>query len=202
MLRSAAQGPELRLHDGGLGREGKHEPDQPDGWYARSGARPERTDHRHPDQVELPRGSDGSRVLPFDARRPKGLADTALRTADSGYLTRRLVDVSQDVIITIEDCGTQQGHWLDRKDADGKAMNDDDFRAKVIGRMLAGPSTTRRPARSLQIVARKSAIGLSWKTERRATLRSRSSTPTLRRCSFGPSWSAMRPRCLRQLLRS
>ena len=39
----------------------------------------------------------------------KGLADTALRTADSGYLTRRLVDVSQDVIIREEDCGTTQG---------------------------------------------------------------------------------------------
>ena len=39
----------------------------------------------------------------------KGLADTALRTADSGYLTRRLVDVSQDVIIREEDCGAAQG---------------------------------------------------------------------------------------------
>jgi DNA-directed RNA polymerase subunit beta' len=39
----------------------------------------------------------------------KGLADTALRTADSGYLTRRLVDVSQDVIVREEDCGTNQG---------------------------------------------------------------------------------------------
>jgi DNA-directed RNA polymerase subunit beta' len=39
----------------------------------------------------------------------KGLADTALRTADSGYLTRRLVDVSQDVIIREEDCGTDRG---------------------------------------------------------------------------------------------
>ncbi|MCL1870399.1 MAG: DNA-directed RNA polymerase subunit beta' [Promicromonosporaceae bacterium] len=39
----------------------------------------------------------------------KGLADTALRTADSGYLTRRLVDVSQDVIIREDDCGTQRG---------------------------------------------------------------------------------------------
>src|SRR5690348_7529037 len=38
----------------------------------------------------------------------KGLADTALRTADSGYLTRRLVDVSQDVIIREEDCGTER----------------------------------------------------------------------------------------------
>src|SRR4030095_11179563 len=39
----------------------------------------------------------------------KGLADTALRTADSGYLTRRLVDVSQDVIIREDDCGTTKG---------------------------------------------------------------------------------------------
>jgi len=42
----------------------------------------------------------------------KGLADTALRTADSGYLTRRLVDVSQDVIIREEDCGTERGITL------------------------------------------------------------------------------------------
>lgn len=42
----------------------------------------------------------------------KGLADTALRTADSGYLTRRLIDVAQDVIVLVEDCGTQSGIWL------------------------------------------------------------------------------------------
>ena len=42
----------------------------------------------------------------------KGLADTALRTADSGYLTRRLVDVSQDVIIREDDCGTEEGLWV------------------------------------------------------------------------------------------
>ena len=43
----------------------------------------------------------------------KGLADTALRTADSGYLTRRLVDVSQDIIIREEDCGTQEGIMIE-----------------------------------------------------------------------------------------
>src|SRR5436853_2126249 len=42
----------------------------------------------------------------------KGLADTALRTADAGYLTRRLVDVAQDVIIKVEDCGTLSGIWV------------------------------------------------------------------------------------------
>ncbi len=65
----------------------------------------------------------------------KGLADTALRTADSGYLTRRLVDVSQDVIITIHDCGTAQGMWATRLDADGKSINDEDFRARLLGRI-------------------------------------------------------------------
>ena len=39
----------------------------------------------------------------------KGLADTALKTANSGYLTRRLVDVSQDLVITEQDCGTNEG---------------------------------------------------------------------------------------------
>ena len=44
----------------------------------------------------------------------KGLADTALRTADSGYLTRRLVDVSQDVIIREDDCGTDRASACQR----------------------------------------------------------------------------------------
>ena len=48
----------------------------------------------------------------------KGLADTALRTADSGYLTRRLVDVSQDVIIREEDCGTDRGVVAADRDGD------------------------------------------------------------------------------------
>jgi DNA-directed RNA polymerase subunit beta' len=42
----------------------------------------------------------------------KGLADTALKTANSGYLTRRLVDVAQDTVITMEDCGTVDGIWV------------------------------------------------------------------------------------------
>jgi DNA-directed RNA polymerase subunit beta' len=46
----------------------------------------------------------------------KGLTDTALRTADAGYLTRRLVDVAQDVIINDEDCGTDRGIWIRRAD--------------------------------------------------------------------------------------
>ena len=46
----------------------------------------------------------------------KGLADTALRTADAGYLTRRLVDVAQDIIINEEDCGTTEGIWIHKAD--------------------------------------------------------------------------------------
>jgi DNA-directed RNA polymerase subunit beta' len=48
----------------------------------------------------------------------KGLADTALRTSDSGYLTRRLVDVAQDIIVSETDCGTTEGVWISRQTAD------------------------------------------------------------------------------------
>ncbi|MBP1996435.1 DNA-directed RNA polymerase subunit beta' [Paenibacillus eucommiae] len=54
----------------------------------------------------------------------KGLADTALRTADSGYLTRRLVDVAQDVIVRDEDCGTDKGFMVS-KIQDGKEVIED-----------------------------------------------------------------------------
>ena len=67
----------------------------------------------------------------------KGLADTAIRTANSGYLTRRLCDVAQDVMVTLEDCGTEHGIWQNREGTDGKLISDDDFRAKIIGRVLA-----------------------------------------------------------------
>jgi DNA-directed RNA polymerase subunit beta' len=65
----------------------------------------------------------------------KGLADTALRTADSGYLTRRLVDVAQDVIITIEDCETRLGIWL----SPNETPDAEQFTARVLGRMAGEP---------------------------------------------------------------
>ncbi|MFV0435146.1 MAG: DNA-directed RNA polymerase subunit beta', partial [Leucobacter sp.] len=69
----------------------------------------------------------------------KGLADTALRTADSGYLTRRLVDVSQDVIIREEDCGTSKGLELPiaSAGADGTLRRDDNVENSVFARTLA-----------------------------------------------------------------
>jgi DNA-directed RNA polymerase subunit beta' len=64
----------------------------------------------------------------------KGLADTALRTADAGYLTRRLVDVAQELIINDIDCGTQAGFWIyaDRSKAIGEP-----FEERIIGRIAA-----------------------------------------------------------------
>src|SRR5438034_2239111 len=67
----------------------------------------------------------------------KGLADTALRTAESGYLTRRLIDVAQDVIVNDEDCGTTDGILI--TEADSKDMMLPDIRSRLIGRVLAEP---------------------------------------------------------------
>ncbi len=65
----------------------------------------------------------------------KGLADTALRTAESGYLTRRLIDVAQDVIVTEEDCGTTEGILITEDDS--KDMMLPDIRSRLVGRVLA-----------------------------------------------------------------
>jgi DNA-directed RNA polymerase subunit beta' len=63
----------------------------------------------------------------------KGLADTAMRTADAGYLTRRLVDVAQDMIINAHDCGTTGGIWiLSADDVGGQKMSE-----RIVGRVAA-----------------------------------------------------------------
>jgi DNA-directed RNA polymerase subunit beta' len=64
----------------------------------------------------------------------KGLADTALRTADSGYLTRRLVDVAQDVITREDDCGTDLGTWITREES---MQIPEPFIDRLAGRMAA-----------------------------------------------------------------
>jgi DNA-directed RNA polymerase subunit beta' len=63
----------------------------------------------------------------------KGLADTALKTANSGYLTRRLVDVSQDVIISEEDCGTIEGIEVTRIEQGGEII--EELRDRIVGRV-------------------------------------------------------------------
>ncbi len=64
----------------------------------------------------------------------KGLADTALRTADSGYLTRRLIDVSQDVIIVEDDCGTTAGIWIGEPSEKGLFES---LSERIVGRYAA-----------------------------------------------------------------
>jgi DNA-directed RNA polymerase subunit beta' len=63
----------------------------------------------------------------------KGLADTAIRTADSGYLTRRLVDVAQDVIVRIDDCGDEDGIFIN---ADEPGMVEP-FQDRMFGRLVS-----------------------------------------------------------------
>ena len=69
----------------------------------------------------------------------KGLADTALRTADSGYLTRRLVDVSQDVIIREDDCGTERGmpKVIGVRGEDGVVRKDENAETSAYARTAA-----------------------------------------------------------------
>jgi len=82
----------------------------------------------------------------------KGLADTALRTADAGYLTRRLVDVAQDVIVNRWDCGTNKGMEIRRADdIAGQTIYD-----RIVGRCIA--RDTYDPDTGQLIVARNSLI--------------------------------------------
>jgi DNA-directed RNA polymerase subunit beta' len=66
----------------------------------------------------------------------KGLGDTALRTADSGYLTRRLVDVAQELIVKEFDCGTQRGMWIEHVTPDTRGQRAH-LETKLWGRVLA-----------------------------------------------------------------
>ena len=76
----------------------------------------------------------------------KGLADTALKTANSGYLTRRLVDVAQDCIVTEDDCGTERRHHGARHSRGGRG--DGVARAaRARPHHRATTSRIRRPAR-------------------------------------------------------
>ena len=112
----------------------------------------------------------------------KGLADTALRTADSGYLTRRLVDVAQDVITREDDCGTRGGEL--------------DHPRRVRGGARGVPAPPRRPARRRRPVRHQgqgqegrdgAARRRPQRDDRRGASRRRSTTPASTRC-----WSARR----------
>ncbi len=74
----------------------------------------------------------------------KGLADTALRTADSGYLTRRLVDVSQDVIVREEDCGTEEWVELPIRTSEGQNKS---LLGRLVARDLHKPLASGKPGK-------------------------------------------------------
>ena len=71
----------------------------------------------------------------------KGLADTALRTADAGYLTRRLVDVAQDLIINEEDCGTKEGIYIRKSDNIASQSMESRLFGRLLGEKVVDPST-------------------------------------------------------------
>jgi DNA-directed RNA polymerase subunit beta' len=71
----------------------------------------------------------------------KGLADTALRTADAGYLTRRLVDVAQDLIISGDDCATEKGVWIKTVDNFGKQTLSDRIYGRSAAHNVINPET-------------------------------------------------------------
>jgi DNA-directed RNA polymerase subunit beta' len=120
------------------------------------------------DIIELPvkaNFKDGFDVLEYfisthGAR--KGLSDTALRTANAGYLTRRLVDVSQDVVIKIDDCGDKEGINITAKDSE--EMNEKVVH-RILGRYLLtdikDPKTGKAVIKAGEIVDEKAAQKIS-----------------------------------------
>jgi len=74
----------------------------------------------------------------------KGLSDTALRTANAGYLTRRLIDVSQDIVIIEEDCGTTEGVTLTKKGSDALNLNlIDRIKGRYMAEKIVDPKTKK-----------------------------------------------------------
>ena len=92
------------------------------------------------DVIELPvKGSfkEGLTVLEYFISTHgsrKGMSDTALRTADAGYLTRRLVDVAQDIVVNSEDCGTEEWDWITLEDSEKMGKQ---FDRRLFGRVTA-----------------------------------------------------------------
>jgi DNA-directed RNA polymerase subunit beta' len=92
----------------------------------------------------------------------KGMADTALRTASAGYLTRRLVDVAQEVVVTEEDCGAKEGTILHRADTEEVGG---DFAFRVEGRTalkdIIDPKTKKLIVASGEIISKEAGIKIN-----------------------------------------
>jgi len=111
----------------------------------------------------------------------KGMADTALRTATAGYLTRRLVDVAQDVIVTEENCGDRTGGYVYREDSDKIGLN---FASRVVGRTASGvvkhPKTGKVLAESSDLIDKKQAAAIDKSGIDKVKIRTATACKTLR----------------------
>ena len=137
--------------------------------------------------IELPiKGSfkEGFNVLEYfisthGAR--KGMADTALRTATAGYLTRRLVDVAQDVVVREEDCGDTEGAYIYREDSEQVGQS---FSSRVEGRVLAedviNPRTKKVIAKKGEMISLEQAEQIEKERVDRVKIRSLVTCRTLR----------------------
>ena len=122
----------------------------------------------------------------------KGLADTALKTANSGYLTRRLVDVTQDLVVTEDDCGTTQRR---RDEGAGRRRRSDRGAARAHPRPRRGRSTCCNPetqAGAVSTPARCSTRTRSTRSKRSASTKSRCArrSPATRATACAPSATA------------
>ena len=99
----------------------------------------------------------------------KGLADTALKTANSGYLTRRLVDVSQDCVVTIEDCGTERALEM-RAIVQGGSVDRFSLAERILGRTLAEDHGRSSRTGEVILVAKGTLLdeaAITWRRSRR-----------------------------------
>jgi DNA-directed RNA polymerase subunit beta' len=102
----------------------------------------------------------------------KGMADTALRTATAGYLTRRLVDVAQDIIIKEEDCGDEEGGYVYLEDAENIGQS---FASRIAGRVLVedvkDPEKKKIIAKKGEIITHKQASEIEKKRIEKVKIR-------------------------------
>ncbi len=102
----------------------------------------------------------------------KGLADTAIRTADSGYLTRRLVDVAQDVIVRLEDCGDEDGIFVNAEEVGMIEPFPDRLFGRVAAMDVDDPKTKQRIVSSGEDINRETAKLIAGAGVKRMRIRS------------------------------
>jgi DNA-directed RNA polymerase subunit beta' len=125
--------PQSDLHHGRLRRPRIETADPPALRYARLMAKPSGEIIEQPITANFREGLDVLQYFISTHGARKGLADTALKTADSGYLTRRLCDVAQDVIVTETDCGTSDGIYVEPIIESGEII--EPLRDRIVGRV-------------------------------------------------------------------